>query len=310
MIGIRTIVIAMVAVSPALVLAGERFSLAPTRVPLMMDTTPVVNPAEHGRSPTTQPGAASKVPNWELPPVTVVGQPALKSDQYVGSYEQPRWTVDRRFPGTRVYVVPEGTVEFEYWFRADVPRGGGDTETRHMFELEFGLPYRFQLDLYGIVRSEGQETFIDNAIELRWAFADWGKIWGNPTIYLEYVNREEKYDKLEAKLLLGGQFGRGWHWGQNIIWEGETGGECEYEYGWAGGISKVLIDTKLEAGVEAQVSFFDVKDDRGDYSSEVFVGPSVQFRPSARTHLNFAPLFGIGDQSPCAKVLFNFGYEF
>jgi hypothetical protein len=27
-------------------------------------------------------------------------------------------------------------------------------------------------------------------------------------------------------------------------------------------------------------------------------------------HLNVAPLFGIGSESPVAKIFFNFGYEF
>src|SRR3954468_17727421 len=36
-------------------------------------------------------------------------------DQPVGSYHQPEWTARRRFPTTRVYVIPAGTVAAEYW---------------------------------------------------------------------------------------------------------------------------------------------------------------------------------------------------
>jgi len=51
--------------------------------------------------------------------VTVEGErvPELFEEQRIGSYQQPRWTATRRFPTTRVYVVPEGKVEFEYWLR-------------------------------------------------------------------------------------------------------------------------------------------------------------------------------------------------
>jgi hypothetical protein len=285
-------------------------TLAPTLKPaLMLDDGPIINPADRRpESPTTQPSAA-RVPNWELPPITVIGQPSLRAEDRVGSYAQPRWTVDRRFPGTRVYVIPEGTVEFEYWFRADIARKG-PSETQHFFELEFGLPYRFQLDLYGIVRSEEQENFVDNQVELRWALADWGKIWGNPTLYAEYVNKDQDPDKIEFKLLLGDELASRWHWGQNLLFEGETGGRREYEYGWSGGLSYTVIDSKLDVGVEAQLSFFDVHGDRGTYTHEIFLGPSIQYRPSARIHLNFAPLIGVGHESPAAKLLFNFGYEF
>ena len=274
------------------------------------DDIPMINPAQQSAGAASTQPAERHLPAWELPAVTVVGNPPLRAEDRVGPYEQPRWTVDRRFPGTRVYVVPDGTVEFEYWTRADVPRHGA-AELQHMFELEFGLPYRFQLDLYGIVRNHGDsQNFFDNAIELRWALADWGKLWGNPTLYAEYANIDEDPDKVELKLLLGDELAPRWHWGQNILWEAQTGGEREYEYGWTGGLSYTVIDSKLDVGGELQVSFYDVHGDRGSYTHEVFLGPSVQFRPMARAHLNFAPLIGIGHESPAAKIFFNFGYEF
>ncbi len=249
-------------------------------------------------------------PGWELPAITVVGNPTLKSDDRVGSYGQPRWSVDRRFPGTRIYVVPEGTVEFGYWLRADVPRHG-PAETQNIFELEFGLPYRFQLDFYGIVRKDGgEENFFDNAVEVRYALADWGKIWGNPTLYAKYGNIDQEPDKVELKLLLGDDLAPRWHWGQNLLWETQTGGEREYEYGWAGGLSYTVIDTKLDVGAEAQVSFYDIHGHRCTYTHEVFLGPSIQYRPASRVHLDIAPLIGIGSESPAAKLFLNFGYEF
>ena len=141
----------------------------------------------------------------------------------------------------------ENEVEFEYWFRADVPRKGA-AEIQHMFELSFGLPYRFQLDLYGIARTEGKEkTFFDQAIELRYAFADWGKIWGNPALYIEYINRDQLPDKVEGKLLLGGQLATRWHWGSNFVFEHELGGAQENSHEWTTGLSYTARDRQLPA---------------------------------------------------------------
>src|SRR6185369_13726574 len=140
------------------------------------------------------------------------------------------------FTSTRVYVIPEGKVEFEYWYR---PTFDGDTrETRTLYELEIGLPHRFQLDLYLRSDQENNESFEwAHQIEVRYALADWGKIWGNPTLYLEYINHEDGPDQIEPKLLLGGEIAPRWHWGVNVQAEMEMGGDREYEYEINGGVS-------------------------------------------------------------------------
>jgi hypothetical protein len=117
-----------------------------------------------------------------MPEVTVVGQqPAgLVEEQLIGPNQQPRWTAERRFPSTRVYVQPPGTAQFEFWLRPTSPREG-PTELRTLAELEFGLPYRFQLDLYAHTESVSDgPTQVGESVELHWALADWNKIWGNP----------------------------------------------------------------------------------------------------------------------------------
>src|ERR1041385_923834 len=72
-----------------------------------------VNPADRVESPvaTTSPATQQATPSagrhaWELPPIIVVGEkaPELHEEEKIGSYAQPRWTADRRFPETRVYV--------------------------------------------------------------------------------------------------------------------------------------------------------------------------------------------------------------
>ena len=55
----------------------------------------------------------------------------------------------------------------------------------------------------------------------RWALADWEKIWGNPTLYFEYITLEDRPDKIEPKLLFGGEAAEGWHWAANLVAEVE-----------------------------------------------------------------------------------------
>jgi hypothetical protein len=297
---------------------------APTR-PLYMNQ--VVNPADKAASdaaearqplppaPTT---SSSTLPppshqrSFELPAVQVVGEGSgLREEDRVGSYEQPRWTATRRFPSTRVYVVPEGKVEIEYWLRPTFTEDG-DTEIRSLYEIEIGLPHRFQLDLY--LRSDqdgdGEEMLWGTQVEIRYALADWGKIWGNPTLYAEWVGLEQRPDKVEFKLLLGDELAPRWHWGINLVAELETGGEREYEYQFTGGLSYTVIDQKFSVGIELETAFADVKNDRGDFSQVYYLGPSFQYRPMPAFTINFAPLVGFGPDAGDARIYLNLGYEF
>jgi hypothetical protein len=291
----------------------------------------VVNPADKQRemqragAPTTEPSAAAerdprraanpfegRRPSYELPAVEVVGEPApeLREEDRVGPYAQPRWTARRRFPGTRVYVRPPGTVEFEYWLRPTIDEG--DTEIRTLYEISIGLPYRFQLDLYLRTDSDGnlEETFIGQQVEIRWALADWNRIWGNPTLYIEWVNLEQAPDKFEAKLLLGGEIAPRWHWGSNLVGEFETGGEREYEYQLTGGVSYTVIDSVFSIGAEAMLILTDTQDDRGDFDTGVLIGPSLQWHPFEQLRIDFAPLVGVTSDSPDFRAFLVVGWEF
>lgn len=255
--------------------------------------------------------------SWELPPVVVEGRPTtgLREEDRIGSYGQPRWTATRRFPSTRVYVIPEGKVEVEAWARATVKRSdqGGETDWRFLQELEIGLPYRFQLDFY--VRqdhdTDSDDTLWGGQFEVRWALADWDVLPGNPTLYLEYVTLEDRPDKIEAKLLLGGEIAEGWHWGSNFVFEYELSGpEREAEYSLTGAVSRTIVDEVLSLGVEGIFSASDVKGERGDFDTSFVIGPSLQWRPVPSATINIAPLFGTTNESPIAQVYFNAGWEF
>ncbi|HEX8913755.1 MAG TPA: hypothetical protein VF796_15450, partial [Humisphaera sp.] len=278
------------------------------------ETALATRPAQNGLAATGVP-APPRLRSFELPAVEVVGErlPELKEEERVGPAGQPRWTADRRFPGTRIYVVPEGTIEFEYWLRPTVPRHGA-TEFRNLWEVEVGLPYRLQLDLYfrneSVYNGESQNG---QSVELRYAFADWGKIWGNPTLYVEWSRLENEPDAIEFKLLLGGELAPRWHWGVNLSDELETGGDRANEIELTAGVSYSLVDSKFSVGAEMELGFVDTHGHRGSYDEKfLFVGPCLQWRPWEAVHIDFAPLAGIaltGD-SPRFRAYFVVGYEF
>ena len=63
-------------------------------------------------------------------------------------------------------------------------------------------------------------------------------------------------------------------------------------------------------GAEIKTSLNDVKGDRGDYSKEFLIGPSIQWRPLPHAHVDFAPLIGCTNDSPAAEIFLVLGWEF
>ena len=170
---------------------------------------------------TNPPTQSAEGPVTKLPEVTVTGAPApgerpgwLQDEQFVGPYQQPEWTTERRFPATRVYLqqMPWDT-GFEQWVRLRRFRDG-TMQTRMQEEVEIGLPHRFQVDLYETwaVDQDRRVTQDEYSAEVRYALADWGKIPLNPTLYLEYAQHNDSPNTLEGKLLLGTDLSPKWHW--------------------------------------------------------------------------------------------------
>jgi hypothetical protein len=252
----------------------------------------------------------------------------LNEDRPVGPYKQPEWTTHRRFPSTRVYLqVMPGQVEFEQWIeiRTASKNDGGGTLARISEEFEFGLGGRFQLDIYlNMLRVSRNELSSFNlrgwSAELRYALADWGKIPGNPALYLEYsvfdaVNGGEGkgYDKIEPKLLLGDELGAGWHWGLNLVTERSIAPlrDRDEEYAVTGVLSYSIFDQSLSLG--PSFSFTHGIERNGGItksSAEYLLGPSLQFRPLPRAHLDVEPLFGLTNDSKQLKMFVVFGWDF
>jgi hypothetical protein len=260
-------------------------------------------------------GHARRIPSYDQPPIEGGEAPldGLIEEERFGAYGQPRWTAHRRFGETRVYVVPEGFFELEWWIKPEVPRGGGPTTTVTEFEGELGLGHRLQLDLYLDAQKVGHEDNFEldgQKIELRYALADWDVIPGNPTFYVEYHAHHSGPDQVEMKLLLGGELARAWHWGLNAVFEREIAGDLENNYEATGGISYTVFDTGLGVGAEVKAQFLDNKDRRGNMHEVCLVGPSVQWRPHPAAHIDVVPLFGVTGFSPVFAPTIVIAWEF
>jgi len=240
--------------------------------------------ADKAASGDTALGKDARLSTYDMPPVMIKGAPLpkYKDDELIGDYAQPRWTAQRLFPGTRIYVIPKGEVDFEQWFRFENPKHHGPTTVTTQSEIEFGLPNRFQLDIYlntkhDINTSEPSST--GASAEIRWAFADWGKIWGNPALYLEYTTMSGGPDLVEGKILLGDSFAPGWHWGVNLSIEQQTSGTKTTEKQFTGGISHTVIDHVLDLGVETRLGWTSAAGSRSHNDRDHQIGPSIRWRP-------------------------------
>ena len=245
-------------------------------------------------------------------PEVIVAETRFHEESPVGPYQQPEWTEHRRFPSTRVYLQdPPWNMEFEQWGRWQKFRDGSSA---YLFQEEatLGLPHRFQFDLYdNWTTADNGNTKEDSiATELRYAFADWGEIPLNPTLYLEYKFGINKTDAGEAKILLGDQLAPRWHWGVNLFVEQETSGEESTETGISAALAYTVVDQELSFGVEMEYAQESVKYERSDPEKELLIGPSVQWRPVPRIHIDAVPMFGITNDAPRIELWVVLGYDF
>lgn len=258
--------------------------------------------------------------------VVVVRGELYSEEDRVGDYKQPEWTQHRRWPTTRVYVQqPPGAVEFEQWLEIRVPKAGGKhNEVRMREEFEFGLGNRMQLDIYAHTlytqRRSGEASNANTlewrgwSAELRYALADYGELPGNPTLYFEYILFNDAEATIEPKLLLGGELASGWHWGLNLVYERELAGDRDRteEYKVTLGVSKIIIDKYLSLGVAAEAAY-EVEHEnstQGERSREVYLGPSLQFRPVPKAHIDIEPMWGLTGESKRLKMYIVFGWDF
>ncbi|MCB1063212.1 MAG: transporter [Verrucomicrobiae bacterium] len=234
------------------------------------------------------------------------------NNEEVGAYNQPEWVKHRRFANTRVHIQRDPwEMALEHWWRGRL----NDGEWKHRFqeELEIGLPGRIQLDLYeDWVVEDGEASHHDVAFEVRYGLADWGVIPLNPALYFEYkwVDPDHGGDVIEPKILLGDEFGDGWNYGLNLVYEREMGGENTEEFQVTQGLSKALLNDAFSLGVEAKYVRETVEGSRGNPEHKVLLGPSVQFRPADNMHLDVVALAGLTNDSPDLEAWVVFGWDF
>jgi hypothetical protein len=244
--------------------------------------------------------------------VTETGASGLVEERPVGETGRPEWTSARRFPTTRVYIQQDPwQVGVAAWWRYRNKRDNSSI-SRLTGEVEIGLPHRLQLDLYYDMAVDGdsRSRTEDFAAEIRYALADWGKIPMNPTLYAEYKWVEEGADVVELKLLLGDQFGKGWHYGINFVWEKEIGGERTTEWQIVGGLSKTLLDGKFGLGAEFKYVNESVTDNRTHPEHKFHVGPSAQWRITDQLHISASALIGLNREAPRQECYLIVGYDF
>ncbi len=300
----------------AAVTTSGRAALAGTLALLAADEPPAAPPPRvepgvevEGRRPSEQPE-----PVLEYPAGGGWSPTGLAEDTRLGPAGQPEWTTERRWARVRSYVIAPGQIELESWYRGRYHRHGDGQ--RHIFqeEIGLGLPHRFQFDFYLNFQQDdpGRDLhFQETQVELRYAFADWGCLPANPTLYLEYRLHDDpsESDAYEVKLLLSDDLGCRWRWGANLTYEREVKGEEEEVFGTTAAISYTVVDQRFSVGAEFQWERATVESSRNDPENTFYLGPSVQFRLGSGTHLDIAPLFGLNDASEKMQLFIVLGID-
>ena len=248
----------------------------------------------------------------------------VTGDDIGSAYGAPGAFSRTRFaPLTTSYVLPPWTFYFGTIYEGDAFDEGPPD---HIFtqEIEMGLPHRFGVAAEtAFERFNGGGGISSISLEGRYAFADWGKIPLNPTIFAEYkfgvgnIRHEEgpppppgeeeeefgppkKPDAYEFRLLLADEFFQRLEWSMNLFFEKENTGDRGREWGVAQSLVTpiVLPREQLKVGVEMEYKNFTVKDTRGDPQHTFLIGPTASFRTSKNTRFDISALAGCTDDSP------------
>jgi hypothetical protein len=228
---------------------------------------------------------------------------------------QPQWTARPLFGETQIYVLPKGVAAFVFDLRPTRP-ADGPAVTHSAYRAEFGLPARFQLGLRATGRTDGHDGKVGNidaqALEVRWAFAEWGRAFGNPTIQTGWTEASRGPDIGEVRLLLGGSIAGAWRWGSNIGWTQEASGERAIDRALTAGVSHTA-GAFASVGVETRLALVDrlTADGRARtaMAREFLAGPSLQIRPVRRLYLDVSALVDTNGTSQSRTALIA-GWEF
>jgi len=241
--------------------------------------------------------------------VTGIAPERPSQQTLVGPNQQPEWTTTRTFGTSRVYVRPPGTIATVNFWTPEFNDGQDEHAFRH--EIEIGLPYRLQLDLYQNwgIDEDGKSFYKGSSVELRYALARWGKIPLNPTLYGEWNFNDNAPYVWELKLLLGESFAHRWNWAANFTFEQETGGEREREVALSSALTYAVIDPTLNVGIEMLWERKSEKGSRSHPAREFLIGPSVNIHPTTWSFITVAPLVDATSDSPNVEVFALAGFK-
>lgn len=266
--------------------------------------------------------STNSAPLTTLAPVTVIGKreslrsslhDVVSESELVGPAQQPEWTARRAFAETDIYVIPPGEIEFNQFYISSHPR---HEKPENLFEseFEFGLPWRTQFDIeFNYSANGGHGRYDSTRIELPHALADWGQIPLNPTINAGWRFNNDKADAWFVRLLLAEEFNQRIHFGANLTYDHQVGGEKQSSYELNLALTYAAIDSKLAVGLEMIAEYEtengEEADEPGTHSTTVMAGPVLLYRPTHTTHLGVAPLVGLTHDSPRVEAFFFFGID-
>src|SRR4029077_14745176 len=266
--------------------------------------------------------------------IVVTGQPLPSAYGAPPAFSQSRFA-----PLTNAYVLPPGAMYASFIYEDDVVHF---RRPDHDFtiETEFGLPYRINVAMETDIEHYGSEDgtqLRSFSLEARYAFADWNKIWLNPTIFAEYKfgggrilhdegaptpghkfgpggfdTSMETPDAYELRLLLSQDFFDRVEWALNGFFEQELEGDRGREWGIAQSVVTPfwLAHEELKGGIEFLFRSFSDKGTRGTPYNSFFIRPTSAWRPSRNTRLDVSPLFGVNHKSPEVQFFAVFSYYF
>lgn len=249
-------------------------------------------------------------------PAAAQSQQPPAGDPAPGDGQQPEWLAARPFGESDVYVLPKGVSVFGVSLRSMRPASGA-TATESAYRADFGLPARFQLGVHATGRAEGRDDAIGNidaqALEMRWAFAEWGRVWGNPTVEIGWTEASRGADVATVKLLIAGGRAIGWRWSSNVSWARQAGAEREVQRTVTAGAA-YAPGRVVSIGFEARVALTDRLVSGGGartaMSHELLAGPSLQLRPVRRLFIDLVPLFGATSDSSRSRTTLLAGWQF
>lgn len=267
-------------------------------------------------------------------PQAAIGEDVVVTGDNIDSaYGAPGGFSRSRFsPGVTAYVLPPWHFYFGEIYEGDIFKHGFP-DHRFSQEIEMGLPGRFGIATEGqFERFNGGGGLQTISIEGRYAFADWGKIPLNPTIFAEYkfgvgtIRHEEvppppggemdvgppkQPDAYELRLMLADEFFGRVEWAMNGFFEKENTGDRGREWGFAqSAVTPLLLPhEQLKVGVEMSYKNFTVKDTRGNPEHMFVIGPTAAFRTSRSTRFDVSTLFGCTTDAPAVQIFAVFSWQ-